>query len=229
MTSNFSAVLAAVGILAVGLAQAQTNATAPDGTPVECPNFSVRLRGPSFSGGSLSCGRFVIGVGPGESELTIKGRQSAASDGEDAKKALIGSWHTQGAILTLSADGTFEKISHISPGSYGGAFDDRGEYEIRGDTIVFRGFLVKKSCNFSFGSDSSLVYQLGDLPLDQPVLLLTSERQPTSVVIRRGTVRLDFVVGTKPISEGPSYRLLPRRQSSGGSGLSICDVAYNRD
>ena len=59
----------------------------------------------------------------------------------------------------------------------------------------------------------SLTYHLSDMPMDEVVLLLEPSRQPTRVLARRGSDRINFIVGRVPFTAPPARSLLPRSQS----------------
>lgn len=75
---------------------------------------------------------------------------SRSATGPASKDTLVGSWRTQGMILVIHHNGRFDKVSNVSYGSFG--FNDSGTYEVRGNSVVFRGMLRHEwSCEFSTG------------------------------------------------------------------------------
>ena len=67
------------------------------------------------------------------------------------------------------------------------------------------------------GSTDRMMYHLADMPLNEPVLLLEPNRQPTRVIARRRADRIDFIVGRAAFTGPPPYSLLPRTPSQGSS------------
>jgi hypothetical protein len=63
------------------------------------------------------------------------------------------------------------------------------------------------------GTSGSMTYHVADMPLDVVVLLLTPGKQPTRVLARRQSDRLNFIVGRKPFEQPPPTALLPRSSS----------------
>lgn len=64
------------------------------------------------------------------------------------------------------------------------------------------------------GAVHEMTYRLGDMPLNEPVLLLDGARQPTRVIARRRGDRVDFVVGQTAFRAPPPRLLLPRTVSA---------------
>jgi hypothetical protein len=71
-----------------------------------------------------------------------------------APSALVGSWQTQGLILIFRADGTFQRVSHSSVGSFGGVLDDGGTYTVQGDQLSIDGNILKRACTFAVGPNT---------------------------------------------------------------------------
>ena len=65
------------------------------------------------------------------------------------------------------------------------------------------------------GSPAPLMYHLADMPLDEVLLLLEPSRQPTRILGRRRSDRIDFIVGRVPFTGPPPRALLPRTPSRG--------------
>lgn len=84
------------------------------------------------------------------------GRQPlpAASQGAGVQ-AVVGEWQAQGVILTIYSDGTFSRVSHISPGAYGGVpgVDDAGTWHRDGSQLSFKGMLLTRTCAIRNGTD----------------------------------------------------------------------------
>lgn len=89
-----------------------------------------------------------------------------------------------------------------------GASTDCDSYHI----ILFKHPYNPAQSTFSIsrtGSTKPLTYHLADMPQDEPVLLLEPGRQPTRIIARRRTERLDFIVGRVPFTRPPPKSLLP--------------------
>ena len=59
------------------------------------------------------------------------------------------------------------------------------------------------------GLSKPLTYHVADMPLDEPVLLLESDKKPTRIIARRRVDRVDFIVGRIPFKAPPPKALLP--------------------
>lgn len=77
-------------------------------------------------------------------------RLLGTSHSPGASEALVGTWRSQGVILTLHADGRFDRVSNSSYGSFGGlvGVDDSGTYEVRGQELILNGMMTRR-CEFS--------------------------------------------------------------------------------
>jgi hypothetical protein len=60
------------------------------------------------------------------------------------------------------------------------------------------------------GSTGPRTYHLSDMPLDEVLLLLEPNGQPTRVLARRGIDRINFIVGRLPFRATPPRALAPR-------------------
>ncbi len=94
-------------------------------------------------------------AGSAATRAPVSGSQTSAAPGATvAPGALVGSWRTQGLILIFRANGTFQRVSNSSYGSFGGILDDGGTYTVQGDQLSIEGNMVKRSCPFAVGPNT---------------------------------------------------------------------------